>query len=87
MPSTFTNNFYGGNPPVQGTAQHHNTNPLTGAREIMKAEYLNNIESAIVATQTALISTQNTINDVITALRVATTIEEVSAAASGISTL
>lgn len=87
MPTTFTNGFYGGNPPTQGTAQHSNTNTVTGAREIMRAEYLNNIESAIVATQSALISTQNTVNSIISALRVATTIGEINAAASGISTL
>ena len=87
MPSSFTNNFYGGNPPEQGTAKHHNTNSLTGAREIMDAAYLNNIESAIVATQSALISTQTTVNSIITSLRTASSISEVNAAASGITTL
>ena len=87
MPTTFDNGFYGGNPVVQGPGEHHNTDPITGAREIMQADYLNLIEDAIEVTQDAVNTAETAFNTLLVGLRTVASIEEINALASGITTL
>lgn len=62
MPTTFTNNFQGGNPKVSGAGQHHN--PVDGRKETLDATYLNRIENAIETTQSALNTIETRINSI-----------------------
>ena len=69
MPTTFSNSFKGGNPPLSGAAQHHNE--VDGRKETIDAAYLNRIENAIVTTQTQINTVETTINTLITILQAA----------------
>jgi len=82
MPTTFDNAFYGGNPRVEGPNNHHDI--VNGRREIIAAPYMNNVENAIIATQAAVNEIEETINEIVSGLRTVTSVDDITALASGI---